>query len=329
MPVGWIDFQALKAQVKITDVLARYGFLGKLQDKGQGKLVGTCPVHHGKNPGSFHVNTQKNVYNCFSQCGGGNVLDLVVKIEGCTIREAGEKLASWFNLGFDRSKPKADKPQENTRRSEEAPAAVRQESRRVEEPVNPPLQRPLTLSQDHPYLRERGLTVLTVKVFGLGFCSRGIMRGRIAIPIHNEKGELVAYAGRAIDEQRAKGEGKYKLPTGFHKGHVVYNLHRVKEHAGAGLIVVEGFFDAMMVTQAGFPNVVALMGSSMTQEQELLLVAATDRLALMFDGDEAGVAGLRKVYGRIRRRMYLREIHLEDGKQPDGLSAERLKELLS
>jgi DNA primase len=70
------------------------------------------------------------------------------------------------------------------------------------------------------------------------------------------------------------------------------------------------------------------MGAAMTEQQEELLVAATDRLSLMLDGDEAGVAGLRRVYGRLRRRVYLKEIHLEEGEQPDSLAVDRLKALL-
>src|SRR5262249_40949158 len=115
--------------------------------------------------------------------------------------------------------------------------------------VNPPLDHELkSLDQKHEYLAKRGLTPATVKTFGVGFCSRGLMKGRIAIPIHNERAELVAYAGRAIDSELAK-EGKYKLPAGFKKSHVVYNLHRAREHVSKGLIVVEGFFDAMKVHQ--------------------------------------------------------------------------------
>jgi DNA primase len=85
----------------------------------------------------------------------------------------------------------------------------------------------------------------------------------------------------------------------------------------------------MKVYQAGFPNVVALMGSSLSDHQEQLLVNATDRLVLMFDGDEAGTKCLREFYSRLRRRLFLKEVHLEDGEQPDSLTPERVKELLS
>jgi DNA primase (bacterial type) len=341
MPTRWIDFRSLKTRVPIREVLARYGYLESLRDKGKGRLAGSCPIHGGKSGNSFHVDTEKNVFNCFSGCGGGNVLDLVMKVENCDIREAAEMLADWFKLTFDRSagstggsrmsEGKRPTSQPADRRPTGSPAADSCVASGAEgEVINPPLAAPLkTLNQDHPYLWSRGLTAATIKFFGVGFCSRGLMKGRIAIPIHNERGELVAYAGRAIEDELAQGEAKYKLPAGFQKSHVVWNLNRAKENAARGLHVVEGFFGAIRLHQAGFPNVVALMGSSLSEAQETLLLAATDRLSLMFDGDEAGAAGLTRAYGRLRRRMYLREIHLEDGEQPDSLSDERLRTLLA
>lgn len=329
MATRWIDFTALKRQVSIRDVLARYGLLDRLREKKDGKLVGACPIHGGKNGTSFNVDTKKNVFHCFSECGGGNILDLVMKMEQCTIREAGEKLADWFGLQFERRSrsPAAEPPQVTQARSEQAAAHT---SERVDAPrVNPPLERPLRdLNPDHPYLVERGLTVPTIKVFGLGHCTRGLMRGRIAIPIHDEHGDLVAYAGRAVDDRLAEERGKYRLPDGFKKSAVLFNLHRAKELAGRWLIVVEGFFGSFKVHQAGFANVVALIGSTLSEQQEQLLIDHGDRLDLMFDGDAAGTKCLREFYGRLRRRLYLREIHLDAGEQPDRLSEERIRELL-
>ena len=91
------------------------------------------------------------------------------------------------------------------------------------------------------------------------------MAGRVVVPIHNEKGELIAYAGRSIDD----AEPRYKLPADFKKSLVLFNLHRAK---GQGRVVlVEGFFGTMKVHQAGFPSVLGLMGSSLSEEQEKLL----------------------------------------------------------
>lgn len=340
MPTKFVDFREVKSRVSIRDVLARYGFLESLKEKSRGKLAGACPIHGGNNPNSFHVSVEKNAFNCFTECGGGNVLDLVMKIEKCDIRDAGLKLADWFGIESTREATnraskegtwKREERVEATKRPAPGQAMERSGTKpEVEErSVNAPLDHKLkTLDYKHPYLTERGLTPETVKGFGVGYCSRGLMKGRIAIPIHNERGELVAYAGRTVDPEVAREKGKYLLPAGFQKGHVVYNLNRTQEHGGEGLIVVEGFFDCMKIWQSGFQDVVALMGATMTEQQEELLAAATDRLILMFDGDEAGVAGLRKVYARLRRRMFLKEVHLEDREQPDNLPAERIRALL-
>ena len=93
MTTRWIDFTALKRKVPIRDVLERYGFLGELKEGKPGKLVGPCPIHGGRKSTSFHVDTERNIFNCFAECGGGNVLDLVMKVEGCEIRPAGETTA--------------------------------------------------------------------------------------------------------------------------------------------------------------------------------------------------------------------------------------------
>jgi len=326
----WIDFTALKHQVSVKDVLARYGLMTGLHEKKPGRLVGPCPIHGGKNGTSFNVDIEKNVFHCFSECGGGNVLDLVMKIEKCSIREAGEKLADWFDLKFERSRrPGNLKP----------PKAVAQPATPTPSPPprqtdgsapNPPLERALKdLNPDHPYLVTRGLTIPTIKAFEIGYCTRGLMRGRIAIPIHDQHGTLVAYAGRAVDNDLAAKAGKYRLPEGFKKSFVLFNLHRAKEHADHGLIVVEGFFDSFRIHQAGYPYVVALTGSSLSDAQEQLLLTHTDRLTLMLDGDDAGTKCVREFYARLRRRLYLREIHLEPGEQPDALSEDRIRELLS
>jgi DNA primase len=201
--------------------------------------------------------------------------------------------------------------------------------------VNPPLKFALkSLDPEHAYLKERGFAPETITAFGVGLCTgKSIMAGRIAIPIHNELGELVAYAGR-WPGMPPEGEGKYKLPTGFHKSLVVYNLHRAREHAKeAGLIVVEGFFDAMRVWQAGFPNVVALMGSTMSEAQEELIVTAVGqggKIALMFDEDEAGWKGREEALSRLSGRVYVRVIGLgEEGRQPDALSHDKIRTLLA
>src|SRR5207245_2693197 len=94
------------------------------------------------------------------------------------------------------------------------------------EKVNVPLKFSLkNLDANHPYLAERGLTPETIAHFGLGHCQKGIMANRIAIPIHNEQSELVGYVGRWPGVP-PEDHPRYRLPTGFHKSLVVFNLHR-------------------------------------------------------------------------------------------------------
>jgi DNA primase len=135
----------------------------------------------------------------------------------------------------------------------------------------------------------------------------------------------VAYAGRSIDAT----EPKYKLPTGFKKSHILYNLHRTTEVGKKGLIVVEGFFDCMKVHQAGYPFVVALMGASMSDEQEKLLVEHSGMVILLLDGDDVGRAGAIEIAQRLMHKVFVKVISLPAGKQPDQLSSDEINVLFS
>ena len=151
--------------------------------------------------------------------------------------------------------------------------------------------------------------------FGLGHhAGKGIMHNRVVIPIHNEQGELVAYAGRwPADAGWPEGADKYQLPPGFRKIHVLFNLHRARDHATEGLIVVEGFFTVFEFWQRGRKNVVALMGSSMSTEQERLIVETVGpkgRVLLALDNDEAGRKGSADALSRLSSQVFVREMAL-------------------
>ena len=149
------------------------------------------------------------------------------------------------------------------------------------------------------------------------------MASRIGIPIHNERGELLAYFGRAIDGS----EPMYKFPGGLKKSHVLFNLHRVVGEADTA-IVVAGYFDCMKVWQAGFLSVVALMGCSMSEQQEQLLARSFRQVVLLLEGDEAGRTGTDECLVKLGRKVWARALTLPDGKQPDQMEAEELAELL-
>jgi DNA primase len=244
-------------------------------------------------------------------------------------REAALRLQEWFNLartslkkssrrGYKRkaSAPmppaKEDASACESKRPSEAPEQARE--REEATPINPPLTFALQhLDAGHPYLKARGLADETIKTFGLGyFAGKGSMHGRIVIPVHNEHGELVAYAGRFPGDP-PEGEPKYKLPANFHKSLLLYNFHRAREHGSEGLIVVEGFFPVFELWQKGRRNVVAVMGNHLSKEQEALIVATVGpkgRALIAFDDDEAGREGAANAATRLVSQIFVRTIAL-------------------
>ena len=109
------------------------------------------------------------------------------------------------------------------------------------------------------------------------------MQGRIVIPIHDDGGRLVAYAGRSLGAT----EPRYRFPPKFRKSLALFSLHRAVLEDKT-VVVVEGFFDCLTVHQAGLPCVVALMGCSLSQHQERLLQDHFEEVVLLLDADSAG-----------------------------------------
>jgi DNA primase len=319
MESNWVDFKAIKQSVAIAQVLDHYNV--KLKKSGK-ELRGRCPIHQGDGTDSFHVSIEKNAFHCFSCQAKGNILDLVAAMEKCTVRDAGLKLQQWFNLAAHDERQGAPAPAAK-------PAAgsqlAREEVGDRGEP-NKPLGFQLKgIDFAHPYLAHRGIDAETAEYFGVGFFSgKGSMSGRVVIPIENERGELVAYAGRSIDGS----EPKYRLPAGFKKSQVVYNLARAVEENSAGTVVlVEGFFDCMKVVLAEHVCV-ALMGCSLSEEQEAQLVSHFRQVVVMLDGDEAGRRAAGEIAGRLARKVWVRVVDVPEGRQPDQLSIGELQALL-
>jgi len=326
MESNWVDFKLVKESVTIEQVLDRYGI--KLKKSGK-ELRGRCPLHQGEGADSFHANTEKNAFHCFSCGAKGNVLDFVSAAEKCSIRDAALKLQSWFGFTSDRSNPSSrpTPPPEASgarRTAGDLDSELAREGDTTDQ-INKPLGFKLKgVDHNHPYLAQRGIDPQTAEYFGIGFFSgKGSMHGRIVIPIENERGELVAYAGRSIDGS----EPKYKLPAGFKKSQVLYNLSRAAEETDGTVVVVEGFFDCINVTQAAHACV-AIMGCSLSDEQERLLLAHFQRVILMLDGDTAGRMAAAEIVGRLVHKTWVRMATIPDGQQPDQLATMHLAELL-
>jgi hypothetical protein len=194
------------------------------------------------------------------------------------------------------------------------------------EPINPPLTFELKLDPAHPYLVERGLSSAIIASFGLGYCSRGVMAGRICIPIHDAAGRLVAYAGRWPGDGPPDGEDRYKLPAKFQKRAVLFNLHRVEP--GAHVVLVEGYWSAIRLHTLGVP-VAALMGSSVSPEQVSLLCGrGVQFVTLLLDGDDAGRHARELVLPDLSSSFFVRAPLLPDGQKPDTLAERALRALI-
>jgi DNA primase len=331
--MDWVSFEEIKRVVSLKMVIDRYGW--PLRKGGLNVLRGKCPLPtHGsdRSKESFIATLDKGTggaWSCHSNsCAaarggkkGGNVLDLVAAMENCSIRDAAIKLQTWFLVEA------AGKPHEPAAQKSSAPPEMGEKliseknGAAGESEPNKPLEFTLQkIDHAHGYLAERGITEETAQMLGVGFFpGKGSMSARCVIPIHNEAGELVAYAGRSIDGT----EPRYRFPAGFHKSLELFNLDRVKGELS--VVVVEGFFDCMKVSQAGYPCV-ALMGRTMSKAQEKLLADHFGRVVLMLDGDEAGRGAREEISERLRHIVFRVDVvELNDGVQPDQLSPEEIR----
>jgi DNA primase len=338
---SFVDFKAIKAAITMEQVLEHYGLLDRFKRSGD-SLNGPCPIHKGSNPTQFRVSISKNIWNCFSECKhGGNVLDFIARMENVNIHAAALKAIEWFHLDPQamsaETSQEDDHPGEARKGGDDAPPKpASKKPAPVPEQTAPNQELKFRLDKlvrEHPYLTERGLTPETIETFGPGYCTKGTMAERIAIPIHNEQGHVVAYAGRFPGEPPGDTP-KYKLPQGFRKSLELFNLARaIKEPADKPLVIVEGFFDCMKLHQNGCRKVVALMGSTMSAAQEELIGKHTDRksqVIVMLDEDEAGRAGRADIAARLATFVFVK-VHIfeKPDTQPDNLTAEEVAALFA
>jgi len=325
-----VDFKAVKASVGMLETLARYGV--KLE-RGKKGWRGDCPLpSHQRAKGTLSVDDLKNFWACHeSACAasregkkGGDVILFVAQMEKCGLRQAALKLVEWFGNGAKAESvpPAKEEPQAASVDGEQL--VYDSQNEEATKVVNKPLGFELRgIDPSHPYLAERGIEKETAERFGVGFFpGKGSMAGRIVFPIHNWEGQLVAYAGRSLDG----AEPRYKFPMGFHKSHEIWNLHAVRFRPdNSPVILVEGFFDCLRVSAAGFACV-ALMGCQMSDAQEASL-ARFRSIVLMLDGDEPGRKATAEISARIVHTSFVRVVDLP-GVQPDELSTEEIRKYL-
>lgn len=317
MASEWIDFRAVKAAVSLAEVLQVYE-VDWLRGRRPGQLQGRCPIHRGGRGDAFHVSLSKNAFQCFACQARGNALDFVAAMEQCSVREAARRLAHRFSI-----------PGRSAVVTAPAGSAggARGNWLGKNEGCNPPLSFTLRgVDGSHPYLRDRGILPETAAVFGVGlYPGRGLMSGRVVIPIHDPRGKLVAYAGRTLDGSPPK----YRLPAGFRKSRVLFNFHRAAAWNQETVVVVEGYFDCLKVHQAGFPCVVALMGTVLFDAPEALLLGQFKQVILVLDGDSSGRRATESIAAQLAGKCWVRLVWAPAGSQPDQLGPEEIRALLN
>ena len=304
MSLNTVSLKEVKEAVGIVQVVEHYELLAGLSPKKDG-YRGPCPFHKSGASRSFHISTSKNVYYCFGCKRGGNILDFVAETEDVSLPEAAKLIAGWFKVGI------ACPPQDS-------PSATPSEEPDEEDQASP-INEPLSfaglknLNPAHASLSERGITAETASHFEGGFCQKGLMKNRVAIPIHNSTGQLIGYAG--LDPESST----YKHPTNLYPWQEVYNLHR--QEPGSRLVVVSDYLDVWRLHVVGVENVVAILDGRLSRHQEQRLEAfKPDRLLLL----QTGHRELRGVADRLLDRFFVRH-HLV----PSGTDLSTLATLLA
>jgi DNA primase len=308
-----IDFVRVKQEASFETVLERYG-ITLIGSGAQRRAL--CPFHRETDP-SCSFELKRNVFHCFA-CGvSGSVIDFVARMEACSLPAAAATIARWCGIVSGDTVP-----QGTARVGLNIHA-----SSGADDQSNRPLAFTLELDPSHAYFEQRGVPPATVRTFGLGYCARGIMRGRVCIPVHDKDGVLVGYAGRWPTDVVPSGAPRYRLPKGFKKNAVLFNLHRVlrSEH----LVIVEGCWSVFRLWELGIAAV-ALMGRSLSTMQEQLLAASdAGYLTLLFDGDEPGRMASAALLPRLARSWFGRSVDLPEGTQPDTVDETTLRALLA
>ena len=342
LPDGFLD--ELKARIRLSDVVGR-----KVKLKKQGKSwVGLSPFTAEKTP-SFYVHDTEGFFKCFSSGLGGDVIKFIQETERLSFMEAVEKLAEQAGMTMPTASPEEKEVydrrlrlyevcetacqffEDSLRASDGGPARSYLQGRGLHNDAW--ARHRLGYAPDEwraliSHLAKKGFSKSEVVEAGLAVQKEGQadpydrFRGRVVFPIEDPQGRVIAFGGRGLQpDAKPKYLNSSDTPL-FHKGSVLYRYKRARESLGhgegAGMIVCEGYMDAIALTEAGLGHSVAPLGTALTEDQLSLLWRVGPEPTLCFDGD---AAGLRAAYRSIDRALP----HLEPGRSlfftllPDGM----------
>ena len=338
----------------IVEVISQYIHL-----KRSGRnYFGICPFHNEKSP-SLSVSPEKQIFHCFG-CGvGGNVITFVRKIEDIGYRESIQLLAEKANITL----PTIQNDLES--RKDELRAKVYKVNSYTAEYYHKRLYTPdAKLGQE--YVKRRKLNNETLENFKIGFSGKfdelykslrqngfqdeeilesGLVnkndngtyidryRNRLMIPICDERGRVIAFGGRVLDDSKPKYINSPENVV-YSKGKHLFGLNVAKKSdIKKQLLIVEGYMDVISLHQRGIKNVVAALGTALTTNQGWLLRKSTEKVILGFDADDAGQTAILRAM-EIMQNMGcdIRVLQIHDAKDPDEFvvkyGAARFKRIL-
>ena len=322
----------------IVDVISQYVHL-----KRSGRnYFGLCPFHNEKSP-SFSVSPDKQIFHCFG-CGvGGNVITFVSQIEGLNFIETVQMLAERANIQLPTLQNNGDTQREILKDK------VYKVNEFTAEYYHQNLYKPQAKTAQE-YVKKRQLTNETLKSFRIGFSGKfdelyqelkkqgfqeqeilesGLVnknergqyidryRNRLMFPICDARGRVIAFGGRVLDDSKPKYINSPENVV-YSKGRHLFGLNVAKKGDTKKLLIVEGYMDVISLHQRGITNVVAPLGTALTEQQGWLLRKNSEQIILSFDSDDAGIkAKLRAIDILQKMGCDLRVIQLEGAKDPD------------
>ncbi len=303
----------LKKQVPIGRVLQAYGLCTRLTHH-RDQLVGPCPLHAGDNPTAFRVHLTRGIWNCFTACGGGDTVDLICRIEKCTKAAAARILRHMI----------ATKPVSMT------PGPNPHQHGRIPTNSFRPFRRQIPLNPRTPFLQKnKGITVDTAIRFEAGLADPKslFLQGTVAVRLHDMMGYPIGYCGRRLDSDAISRWGKWRFPTHFPKGQLLYNAHRALAARKRAIVLVECPWAAMRIAQAGIAGVVALLGTTISQTQ-LAWLATAPAVLLLMDADAPGRKAAKSIAQALNRKTTALIHELPSEKEPEDLSDTDLLSLI-
>ncbi|PHQ71941.1 MAG: DNA primase [Sneathiella sp.] len=338
--------EEIRSRVSLADLIGRRT---KLTKKGR-EHSGLCPFHNEKTP-SFTVNEEKGFYHCFGCGANGDLIEFVMQTEGVGFPEAIERLAGIAGLAMPIERPEDREQQKRAATLHEAmELAAKWFSSQLAAPSGTGARQYLErrqvsseaidtfrlghASSSRTALKEaliaRGVTEATLIEGGLvikpddGRDSYDRFRDRLIFPISDRRGRVIAFGGRALGDAPAKYLNSPETPL-FHKGHVLYNMASARQKAfdAGNIIVAEGYMDVIALSEAGFSQSVAPLGTAITEDQLKILWHMAAEPIMCLDGDEAGWRAALRAAERslplLKPGFSLRFALLPKGVDPDDL----------